>query len=113
GDRLTFAHQDYEGGDENAGRATQQKIIVRSNGAEQTFRQSDFPESSCEDMSDPSCLEVNGVYRGLTTGSETINTGSGGSPAASTGTTSTTRVNTKKGEASVVSWIGGGGSWPP
>src|SRR3989338_10090923 len=47
GQRLTFAHEDTSGANEDTGRATSQKIIVRSNGAEQTFRQNDFVRLDC------------------------------------------------------------------
>lgn len=113
GDRLTFAHQDYEGGDKEAGRATHQKVIVRSNGAEQTFRQSDFPERVYD-------LWGGTSYKGLITKSETTNSSSGGftqtdagtSLSTATGTTSTTWVNTGD-DATVGSSIGGGGAWTP
>ena len=120
GDRLTFAHQDHEGDDENAGQATQQKIIIRSNGNETVFRQKDLPTPGC-DPSDVGCLFITGTDMRLIKKSETRNGSSGGAGQTNTGswastpttTTSTTWVNTKGGGEGtpVSSEIGGGGVW--
>ena len=118
GDRLTYAYEDRTSGDENAGHATQQKIIVRSNNAERVFRQPDFPKPSDELPDDVRSLFT---YKGLVTNSETTNTSSGSltqteagsSLSAGTGTHSTTWVNTEGGSSPVDSSVGGGGAWTP
>lgn len=110
GDRLTFAHELNQNGDDDFGYKTQPLVIVRSDGTEQEFRQDDFADDQAGGGG------VNFAARGLVHDSTTTNTaggtitsGPGGSSlGSSVSTSSSTVLRTKNGTSGIGSSVGSG-----
>lgn len=112
GNRLTFAYEDPSSPNAPGGRQTQPRTVIRLNGAEESYRQNDFPETTVGGGT------ISGAFNGTVTKHELRNN-SGGTidqdedkTWVSTGTTTTysTDVNLKGGPHTISSGIGGGGS---
>ncbi len=113
GDRLTFAHELNEDGDDIFGYKTQPLIVVRSDGAEREFRQDDFPDDITTSVGpiDITLLAATGIVQDARTTSSTsgVITSSGGGSSLLSGSsaTSTTNLLTKAGD-SISSSVGSG-----
>lgn len=114
GDRLTFAHELNENGDDTFGYRTQPLIVVRSDGAEREFRQDDFPDDIPLGGGGPIdviLVATPGIVQDAVTTSNTSGTitssGGGSSLSSGSSTTSTTNLLTKAGD-SITSSVGSG-----
>ena len=103
GDRLSFAAE--VPGNPDIGYSTQPLIVVRSDGTELTYRQSDLPDDAAFAGGDVSDADIRWIaFKGVETESWTTNTqsgtitqnGGGGSVGSCTDTSATTTLNSTK-----------------